>query len=120
MVSVWDYAAGLGAGRAGAGGGGDCTDTSKPGCLAGYRSRDRTAVLACPAGRGVWEGGTGGGRFERTTRGARYSEQNWGTYARGGAVSAERNANAPVQSPRSQACPEPSRRVSSLRLPSRS
>ena len=60
--------------------------------LAAYRARGQNwrPTLSCPAGRGVWESGTGRGRADRAGRGAGYGGQNWGALLRGGAVSAER------------------------------
>ena len=52
--------------------------------------------ISCPAGRGVWESGTGRGRAYRAGRGAGSGGQNWGAFLRGGAVSAERRAHASV------------------------
>ena len=58
---------------------------------------------SCPAGRGVWESGTGRGRADRAGRGAGDSGQNWGAFLRGRAVSAEGRADArPVQASRVQ------------------
>ena len=58
LVGVGNYPAGLGAGRAGTGRGRDCADAPGPGRLAGHGGRGVTAVLSCPAGRGVWESGS--------------------------------------------------------------
>ena len=48
-----------------------------------------TAVLSCPAGRGVWESRAGRGRACCAGRGAGCGGQNWGAFVRGGAVSAQ-------------------------------
>ena len=37
-----------------------------------------TAVLSCPAGRGVWESGADRGRADCAGRGAGYGRENWG------------------------------------------
>ena len=50
--------------------GGDCADAPGPGRLAGHGGRAGAAVLACPAGRGVWESRAGRGRAARAGRGA--------------------------------------------------
>ena len=65
--------------------------------LAAYRATGAEltrSVFSCPAGRGVWESGTGRGRAELTGRGAGCGGQNWGAVLRGGAVSAQGRADA--------------------------
>ena len=48
--------AGLDAGRAGTGGGGDRADGPERGRVWGHGGRSRAVIVPCPAGRGVWEG----------------------------------------------------------------
>jgi len=59
LVGVWDYPAGLGDGRGGAGRRRNCADTPRPSCLPGHGGRVVSAVPSCPASQGVWESGAG-------------------------------------------------------------
>ena len=46
LGDIWDYDAGLCAGRARAGRGGDCPDAPRPSCPAYYRSRDKPDIFS--------------------------------------------------------------------------
>src|SRR4030095_1438896 len=69
------------------------------------------STVQSSASRGVWKSRTWRGGVNGAGRGTGFDRHNWGALVRGGAVSAERNAYAPVSSRKSRVESRRGRRV---------